>query len=69
MPKIEYQPEFGFEKITEEQLVEYWLDTYFRTPKSKLILGNKLLLNYKTFNINEFFFYTNVDKLIKLIIF
>ncbi|XP_050428665.1 uncharacterized protein LOC126838350 [Adelges cooleyi] len=37
-PKVEYQPEFGFEKVTEEQLAEYWMDTYFRTPKSKLTL-------------------------------
>lgn len=38
IPKIEYQPEFGFEKISEEQLVEYWLDTTFRCPKTKLVL-------------------------------
>ncbi|XP_015370182.1 PREDICTED: uncharacterized protein LOC107166134 isoform X3 [Diuraphis noxia] len=36
MPKIEYQPEFGFEKISEEQLVEYWLDTSYRCPNTKL---------------------------------
>lgn len=40
MPKVEYQPEFGFEKISEDEFVEYWLDTYFRTPKSKLTLGS-----------------------------
>lgn len=38
IPKIEYQPEFGFEKVTEEQLVEYWLDTNFRCPRTKLAL-------------------------------
>uniref|UniRef100_A0A2S2NRB6 NMDA receptor-regulated protein 2 n=2 Tax=Schizaphis graminum TaxID=13262 RepID=A0A2S2NRB6_SCHGA len=38
MPKIEYQPEFGFEKVSEEQLVENWLDTRFRCPKTKLAL-------------------------------
>ncbi|XP_025425073.1 uncharacterized protein LOC112693992 isoform X2 [Sipha flava] len=38
MPKVEYQPEFGFEKLCEEQLIEYWLDTYFRNPKTKITL-------------------------------
>lgn len=38
IPKIEYQPEFGFEKVSEEQLIEYWLDTNFRCPKTKLAL-------------------------------
>ncbi|XP_025200311.1 uncharacterized protein LOC112598152 [Melanaphis sacchari] len=37
-PKIEYQPEFGFEKVSEEQLIEYWLDTNFRCPRTKLAL-------------------------------
>jgi len=44
MPKVEYQPEFGFEKVSEEQLVEYWLDTNFRCPKTKLALGIALEL-------------------------
>ncbi|VVC29676.1 Hypothetical protein CINCED_3A005278 [Cinara cedri] len=34
IPKLEYQPEFGFEKNTEEQLGDYWMDTYLRNPKS-----------------------------------
>ncbi|XP_050529480.1 uncharacterized protein LOC126899028 isoform X2 [Daktulosphaira vitifoliae] len=38
IPKVEYQPEFGFEKISNEDLAEYWTDTYFRTPKSKATL-------------------------------
>ncbi|CAI6363938.1 unnamed protein product [Macrosiphum euphorbiae] len=38
IPKVEYQPEFGFEKVSEEQLVEYWLDTSFRCSKTKLAL-------------------------------
>lgn len=39
IPKVEYQPEFGYEKIHEEQLVEYWLDTYFRNPKCDFVTG------------------------------
>lgn len=38
IPKVEYQPEFGFEKDSEDQIVEYWLNTYFRTPRSKFAL-------------------------------
>lgn len=45
IPKVEYQPEFGFEKIGDDQLVEYWLDTYFRNPSTKFTLGNELLLD------------------------
>lgn len=41
IPKVEYQPEFGFEKESEDQIVEYWLNTYFRTPKMRFALGNK----------------------------
>lgn len=43
IPKIEYQPEFGFEKISEEQLSEYWLNTYFRSPRCCSFLGK---INY-----------------------
>lgn len=44
IPKVEYQPEYGFEKISDDQLVEYWLDTYFRNPSTRFNLGNELLI-------------------------
>lgn len=39
IPKVEYQPEFGFEKVCDEQSIEMWLDTYLRTPKCQMISG------------------------------
>jgi hypothetical protein len=53
MPKVEYQPEFGFEKLCEEQLIEYWLDTYFRNPKTKITLCKKCIKIVLNFNAIE----------------
>lgn len=51
MPKVEYQPEFGFEKLCDEQVVEYWLDTHFRYPKTKLTLGKIFIAIILNFNM------------------
>ena len=52
LPKLEYQPNFGHEKLTCSEAARLWLSSYIR-QNTKLICGRINVFNSKLFRVDE----------------
>lgn len=52
LPKLEYQPTFGHEKLTYSEAARLWLHGYIR-PQSKLICGRFNVFNSELLRVDE----------------
>ena len=52
LPKLEYQPNFGHEKLTCSETARLWLSSYIR-QNTKLICGRINVFNSKLFRVDE----------------
>lgn len=55
LPKLEYQPMFGYEKPTVSEAQRFWLHGYIR-PQTKLICGRFDVFNSKLLRVDELSF-------------
>lgn len=54
LPKLEYQPNFGHEKLTYSEAARLWLHSYIR-PKTKLICGRINVYSSELLRVDELF--------------
>jgi len=54
LPKLEYQPNFGHDKLTCSEAARFWLSSYIR-QNTKLICGRINVFNSKLLRVDELF--------------